>query len=74
MVELKHRLLVGEAAEEGLRVLLGAEEADAAAFQLLVDGGVALLVVVAEGEAILVHREGDEVVRGEFEREIFPEH
>lgn len=66
MIELEECLLVREAAEERFGVFLGAEEADAAELELPVDGGVAELVVVAEGEAVFVEGEGDEVVCGEL--------
>ena len=48
-------------------VKVGGGKADAAAFQFLVGGGVAELMVIAESEAALMHRERDEVVCGEFE-------
>ena len=73
VIELEQGLVVGQAFQEWLGRLLRSEKADAAAFEFLVHGGVALLVVVPEGEALLVEGEGDEVVCGQLEREAFPE-
>ena len=74
MVELEEGLLVGEAAHEGCGGCFVAEEADGAAFDFLVGGGVAEFVVVFEGAALFVDGERDEMVCGEFEGEVFSEY
>ena len=72
VVELEKCLLVGDTALEGFCCFFAAEEADATAFEFLVYGGVALLVVITVGEAVFVNGEWNEVIGGKLESEVFP--
>lgn len=74
VIELEKGLLVGEAAHERGCGFFISEEADGGAFEFLVGGGVTEFVVIFKSESLLVDGEGDEMVCGKLQGEVFPEH